>query len=724
MAVISRRWNRRRLAGPRAAPDPVQGGLDLTAFSWLTATVCAALLPLAPQLPAWFLSMLMALAALRWLQRRRRPRPLSRWLVLALTALMVGAVLLAYGTLLTRTAGTALLGGLLVLKLFEGERPRDACLTVLLAWFLLMAALLDDQSLLNTLFVSVLALPGLATLVALTSTGAGRREPPRQLIAGQLGVGAMLIVQALPLALVGFLLLPRLATPLWGLPEAAVDRTGLSERMSPGSMIDLLIDDRPAMRVSFEGEAPAREAMYWRALVLTEFDGRSWTRLQIPGQAAPALRLPAGAGVYRYEVIIEPTDTRWLPLLDLPLTEPQDATLDQDLQGTAARPVSTILRYASQSAPQALLELELDPLRRAQNLRLPQGFNPASRELAQRWRAAHPDDDGAVIDTALRYFREQPFIYTYVPPLLGRDSVDDFMSSTRAGFCEHYASAFAFLMRAAGIPTRVVIGYQGGFHNRAGNYWLLRYSDAHAWNESWLPGRGWVRVDPTSHIAPERIFTEGGRAAGRSSRFDGSSLISRLYQQFDRVGHLWRRAVLEFNAARQMELLERLGLEQAGPHGLVALLAVGIVLAMLGLGWMALRPSSPPSGDPLLRDWQGLRRRLARAGFAVPTWMGPRELAQRIAAAGPHGAEIAALCRGFEALRYAGLDADQQRLEQFRRRLHALRLSRGALAGLAEPRLNSHPGLDIQPAVSGLTLSGAAGPLGPDHAGLARRSRS
>ncbi len=652
--------------------------LNDTHFSWVCATVVAALVPNATLLPAWLLLILVALIALRWLQRRRTGAALSRWLILPLTLALVACVALAYGSIMQRASGTALLACMLVLKLLEGDRKRDALLTITLAWFLMMVTFLFDEALAKALLVAALMPIGFAALIALNSEPQSVRSKSArwQSLRQQSRAAGILLLQAIPLALIAFVFLPRLSTPLWGTPGDVIAKTGLSERMAPGSMLELLLDDSPAMRVTFTGAGPPLAQLYWRGLVLSDFDGQAWTRGSYAGTQPPGDALgPAEPGsVFEYEVIIEPSDTRWMPQLDRPLTVPQGGDMNQDLETRARLAISSVMRYEGRSSTNVALESQLAPRRQNMLQQLPTGFNPRTHELIRGWRQELGDDDQALIDRAARMFREQNFSYTFVPPLLGRDSVDDFLFNTQAGFCEHYASAFGYMMRAAGIPTRVIIGYQGGFFNQAAGYWVVRKLDAHAWNEVWLEGSGWVRVDPTQFIAPHRVFSDGGRSE-QSSRFDGESLMSLVYQQWDRVGHAWRRAVLQFNAERQQAMMKRLGLDDADSNGLLILLALGMLASIGTLTWLALRSQGRSSNDPVVRLWWRWVAKLERGGLRAAGWQGPRSLGKVAARRWPEQASaLETIAQSFEYLRYRDRESDPQQLQALRLGIDALRL--------------------------------------------------
>lgn len=596
--------------------------LDRRAFSLLCLSVAAVLALHAPHLPLWLSLALALLIALRWLQQRHGGH-VPTLLRLGLVALLLATVIATYGTLFGRVPGAAFAVGLLVLKLLESERPRDARAAVLFAAFMLMSALLFGQSLQMTLLVAAALLPLLATLTAL--------QPARGADAGRVlwSAPALLLAAALPAALLGFVFVPRLSTPLWGAPADTAARTGVGDTMTPGEYTQLLVDDSPAFRVGFDGPVPPRARRYFRGVVMEHFDGRTWSTLG-SGQLGPAVEaMRPTAPTVRYTVTLEPTQRHLLFALDTPLDAPAGTTLTRARTLLRVRPVDARLRYDAVSAPQRILEPVLSTTARRLGLQLPAGFDPRARALAAQWRARFGNDDAAIVRIALALFHDGGFRYTLAPPPLGRNGVDDFLFDTRAGFCEHYASAFTFLMRAAGIPARVVGGYQGGFHNRLGHYLLVRQSDAHAWSEVWLPNAGWTRVDPTAAVRPDRISLGAGAADAGSGAWYQVDWLRGLRNRIDIVNRLWDQAVVGFNALRQRGLLTRFGVDGSDWRSLAGLLAGSIgVLMAIGL---ALALYERPRGDALTRGFACLQRRLERCGLPRRAGEGPRDYLLRAA---------------------------------------------------------------------------------------------
>lgn len=627
-------------------------------FGWVSTAMAVAVLAHVIEQPAWLWLSMLAVLALRAAQRWRQQRAISRWLRVPLTGALVGAIVLHHGTILGPEPGSALAAGLLALKMLETEKPRDARVALGFAVFVLMSALLFGQSLWFTIVVCAALGVVLAALVTLEPA---RLAPqPRKAAVRQAG---WLLLAGLPLAFAAFAFIPRLATPWWGTPGAgAQGKTGLSDRMSPGSLGELLLDDSPALRVSFDGTLPPPAQRYFRAIVLTQFDGSAWTR----GQRWQVARIdgPPPADAVHQEIMLEASGKPWLPALDLPLTAPPRAHLSHEhtlvSPGRNDRPRA----YSVISSPDQVHGLELAPGERAQALALPDGFDPKARAQAVRWRLSGMDD-AAIVNAALDLFRND-FSYTLTPPLLGRHSIDDFLYGTQAGYCEHYASAFTVLMRAAGIPARVVIGYQGGWWHASQQYLLVRQSDAHAWTELWLPQRGWLRVDPTAAVSPARVDL-GAPASNRSNSWPMARWWLGARNRLDGINHLWTRAIIQFDAGRQRGLLRPLGIKDAQPQQLLkALLLVLLVAMAAGSAWVLWRRPSV-SGDALDAAWRRLQRRLAKAGAAMAPSEGPHDAAQRIAPLLANGTQLQILARQYARLRYAVAEPQAEQVQELQR---------------------------------------------------------
>lgn len=623
--------------------------LDRNARTWTLASAALALLPLLLQLPPMLATVIalaaLLTAALSW--RRVLPMPVRLLLVLGMLAAIVWQMGLVRPG---RDTGCALLAAMLAIKSSELRSLRDARSLLGFALFSPFAAFLLDQGPLTTLLA---ALAGLCALLALQRLAQGEGHADALPLRGQLkGVGRLLAL-GLPLALASFWLFPRLSTPLWGVPERAVSTPGLSDSMEPGQWLDLMADDTPALRVQFFGAVPEPDQRYWRGPVLTDFDGRRWTRDRARTQRPPAI-VDAGARGWDYQIDYEPTDRRQLVALDLPTRAPEGSTLDADMSLLSDRTLSALSRWRLHSAPPQHFDSALHPYLRRAALQLPAGFNPRTATLARQWRQEAGSNDEAVVRRALQWITTD-FSYTLDTPVAGRDPIDEFLFGYKAGFCEHFSSAFVVLMRNAGIPARVVTGFAGGTRNRVGDYWVVRRMDAHAWAEVWLPQRGWVRVDPTAAVAPERILdTLDDRLLAEA----GNPLQQRwlqLGQMGDWLRRGWNDLVLSFDARRQQQLFKPLGLDDIAPGQLLSGFVMAALAAVLWMAWLLARGER--ERDPLLRAWHRLGRRYARLGLAREPHEPALLWARRVHACRPDPA-LLALSQRFADARYAGTCTD------------------------------------------------------------------
>ncbi|HEX2544301.1 MAG TPA: DUF3488 and transglutaminase-like domain-containing protein, partial [Ramlibacter sp.] len=489
-----------RLAAlPREARDTL---FLLLVIGWLV-------LPHVANLP-WWCSLLVA-GVLAWrasLAVGNRPLPGRNWLVVLLVLTLAGTWL-SHRTLLGRDAGVTLIVALLALKTLELRAKRDAFVIFFLGFFTMLTNFFFSQSL-PVAGAMLLGLLGLLTALVNAHMPVGR--PPLREAARIAGWMALL---GAPVMAVLFVLFPRFS-PLWGIPADAMSgRSGLSAQMVVGNVAALALDESVAFRVRFEGPVPPRNTLYWRGPVLSDFDGREWRPLfgrlanRFPPLQLVNPQLSTTGTAVRYEVTLEPHNRPWLLALDVATQPPVIANMETamtgDLQWVASRPIVDLTRYRTASH----VEFRHGPQRRLsvqpEYTQLPSGFNPRTLELAGRLQRENPSGDAqALVQAALRHLRTGGYAYTLEPGIYGQHTADEFWFDRKEGFCEHIASAFVVLMRAMSIPSRIVTGYQGGEVNNIDGFWTVRQSDAHAWTEVWLENRGWVRVDPTSTVAPGR----------------------------------------------------------------------------------------------------------------------------------------------------------------------------------------------------------------------------
>jgi transglutaminase-like putative cysteine protease len=592
----------------------------------------------------------------------------------ALLALgVVLAVLGRFRTLNGLSAGTVLLMLMGSLKLFEIESRRDRLIVVAVALVLLLAACLDRQGLLRVpLYLAHLVLTCAAlALVATPRPGFGLAQAAR--LAGRS------LALASPLAIALFLFFPRIAGSFWALPANESAVTGLGETMSPGDISSLSQSDEPAFRVRFEGAPPPPRQRYWRGPVLHVFDGYTWRRER--GLYFPQQPLGYRGPAYRYRVTLEPHDQSWLFALEQPAV-PRESPFffTSDYQLLAAQPVTEAFSYELTSFPEATAGGELPGRVRRLETDLPPGRNARSAALAFELKASAPTDR-AFVANVLEYFRTQGFEYTLTPPKLDYDSIDDFLFNTRRGFCGHFASAFVTLMRAAGVPARVVTGYLGGEWNPMGRYLIVRQSDAHAWAEVWLSGQGWTRIDPTAVVAPERLnrglFDFLPDAMNLQTRLvHDNPWLARLRLAWDAADTWWRDRVQHYDLRAQAALLARLGLGEAGVRALVAAVATAIGVWLLWIGWQLRRALHRERLDPVAAAYARLCANLARAGIRRAAHEGPIDFAARVARLRPElAAQVRSLCVAYAVLRFGRTDAHAMPTGAFARAVAAFRPS-------------------------------------------------
>jgi transglutaminase-like putative cysteine protease len=640
-----------------------QTPISMQRLLWTAGVVVGASLLHWPKLSLWIPVALCAAVAWRLLATLIRwPLP-NRALRLLMAFLAFSAVLMQYKTINGVTAGSALLVVMVALKFLELRTQRDQLVLMIIAYFLVFASLLYQRGAFTGLY--------LLAFVWVTTVGLlqlGRRGPllpswPTAKLAGRL------LLQAVPIMVVLFILFPRLPGPLWAIPgDTSSGATGLSETMSPGDITDLGLSDEVAFRAEFLNAPPAPSDFYWRGPVLENFNGRSWTR-------DPGIRrrvhdtLEFIGEPTQYRVMLEPHGHRWAFALDMPesWTGRRDVAMGSDYQlrvflgdGIESRIDYQVTSYTDYRALEPLTEAEVARFRR-----LPPDSNPRTRALAASWLTDNPTAE-QIIARALNVFRGEEFFYTLTPPALGRHTADEFIFETREGFCEHYASAFAIMMRAAGLPARVVTGYQGGELNAIGQYYIVRQSDAHAWTEIWLADEGWVRVDPIEAVAPERIASGSSRGAlarqndGRRA-FANMAWVRTAMYAWDTFNTYWNDWVIGYGPRLQRSIMEYLGLERPRWSQLIGI-AVGATISLLiALSlYLAWSFRGRVHQDPAARSFARFSAKLTRLRVAPKTPNeGPVAYAERAKSALPGAApEIERIVQSYLKARY---EPDQNR---------------------------------------------------------------
>lgn len=603
---------------------------------FLLVVIAWVILPQVSYLPLWCSLLAAGVLLWRgWLAFTSRPLP-AKWWLLALLIPTITATWFTHRTLLGRDAGVTLIVVLLTLKTLELRARRDAFVVFFLGFFTMLTNFFVSQSLF-TAAAMLVALLGLLTALVNNHMPVGK--PP--LLQAARTAGWMALAGA-PVMVILFMLFPRLA-PLWGIPNDAMSgRSGLSASMQVGNIASLALDESVAMRIRFDGAVPQQSQLYFRGPVLSSFNGREWRPLSssFSARMQPPANLQVSGNPIRYEVTLEPNNRPWIFVLDAvrdkPVLPGLSTLMTPDLQWLSSGPITDIVRYTAQSYP----EFRHGPLRPVASLQnyveLPPGFNPRTLQLAaELQRDPRYVNAGAttLINAVLDLLRTGGYAYTLDPGVFGQHTADEFWFDRKQGFCEHIASSFVILLRALDIPARIVTGYQGGERNAVDGFWTVRQSDAHAWAEVWLAGQGWVRVDPTLAVAPNRIGALQRLPAPRGMIATALGTVSpalafNLRAVWDAMNNGWNQWVLNYTQSKQLNLLRNIGFESPGWEDLSYVLIGSIVLfSLCGVAWARWERSRQ---DPWLRLLEHAGQRLRKAGLQIAPNTPPRKMAQRL----------------------------------------------------------------------------------------------
>ncbi len=587
---------------------------EIPARSSIFAICFSFLFSIAPHfrnLPLWV--SLMVLVALGWrcLESLGKFGSLPKWLLILLVMIGGVGVFAEYWTIVGRDAGLALLTVMTGLKLLESRCHRDMLILIFLCYFLIAIHFLFSQSIITAILMFV-------TLVVITATLVMLNQREEHILFKELLlISTRLVLLSIPLMLILFFLVPRVPGPLWGLTsEQRGGITGLSDHMSPGKISNLIRNNEVAFRVDFDSEIPPQHRLYWRGPVMVRYNGYRWS--QEPRKVLRHFSVINPGPTAKYTVTLEPNGEAWLFALDLPTTLIPKSTMTEDFQIISQRKINDLLRYPMESQLTYRFGLTESRDYLALALEYPEDLNPKTialgKSLATRFK--HSED---IASEVLDMFRKEAFFYTLTPPALGKNVVDEFLFGSRRGFCEHYAGSFALLMRAAGIPSRIVTGYQGGEYNAVGGYLIIRQSDAHAWTEIWIENRGWVRIDPTAAVSPDRI--EQGLDEALSDETSGfrirnrNPLFGNLLYGWDSLQHGWNDWVLNYDRRKQMSFLSQLGVGIENwsdmVFALVFLLLIVTTLIWL-IAWYRERPPKPAVYEIAFNR---LLKKLSQQGF-------------------------------------------------------------------------------------------------------------
>jgi hypothetical protein len=570
-------------------------------------------------LPFWLLSL--ALFVLIWrvqIYRNQWSFP-NRYLRIFLLVLAMAGVIISNEQWYALEPMVMLLIVAYLLKLLEVDKKRDAIILLFVGFFVLACSFLFNQDIITTVLglIALWLLTSALLIVSSTVMPFFSRRTMR--------LTSNLLLQSVPLMLLMLFVFPRIG-PLWSVPlQSDKSVTGVSDQMSPGDFSQLSRSSALAFRVTFEDEnIPSASEMYWRALALTEFDGRRWQRMSNSNLYLKHLRettkyqADKDQNSFRYEVILEATNSRWLYGLPLADIADKEAIFTPHNEWFLEAPVTQRIKYRAESSTNFSVTESIEALQYF--LLLPSGFNPQAIATARQWLQESGSKE-RYIERVLRFYNSN-FSYTLSPPALGEHTVDEFLFSTQQGFCEHFASSFVVMMRAAGIPARVVTGYQGGEWNEQDNYLIVRQYDAHAWAEIWLGEKGWVRFDPTAAVAPNRIeqglldaIPEQEQSLVGGSHLSSLRWLGQLMLEWDGLNYRWQRWVLSYDQDTQSKLLEKL-LVEVTPARMAMLLVIPAIILLLFFGFITLHQKKQPVAKKV-KLFYLLNQRLKKKGVVL-----------------------------------------------------------------------------------------------------------
>jgi len=659
--------------------------LPRNALAWIIIAQFSLLILHIQRLPVWVMLVYLLSALWRWQVYAGRWSFPGRLVKASLILSAFAGIYYSYGSLIGLEPTVALLQAAFGLKMIELAKRKDAYVVLFLAYFVCVTGFLFNQSLLAVLYSLLTVLVITTALVALHQPGEDRFNPRT------IRLASIMLAQSVPLMVVLYLLFPRIG-PLWSVPiKSHTAKTGVSDFMRPGDISSLSQSDEVAFRVQFESEIPDKSNLYWRGLVFSELKEGAWTSMQYysvpPGHRRQIAPETSGEPL-SYSIIMEPTQQNWLYSLRYADSRSAKIMNSNDYRLYSPTIVEDEYRYTVDTWPEVILELELSEWRREVELRLPGDQNPETVALAEDLRTRH-SSDRELVDAILQKFNQEEYVYTLQPPTLGEHAMDDFLFQTKRGFCEHYAYAFVVMMRAAGIPARVVAGYQGGEINPVNSTVIVHQFDAHAWAEVWFPQEGWVRVDPTAAVSPDRIEWGLERAMAAEGSFLADSPLSPLRYRdinwlnmlrlrYDDLTWRWQSLIIGYDSEQQFEFLERTLGEFSARKFAVILLGTGalvfIPVALSLFGRRKLRAQSPED-----KYYLAFCERLARVGVVRSPGEAPGTFAARAAEALPGAAvEIARVTTLYDDLAYTGAPSETQPeiLRALKQSVAGFRLSR------------------------------------------------
>jgi protein-glutamine gamma-glutamyltransferase len=626
-----------------------QTALNLNNINWLLAALAFVIAPHITRLPWWVTVVCVSAGAWRWWIARRGLRAPAWWVMAALAIAVTAGAYLEYRRLFGREVGVTLLVVMLCLKVLEMKMKRDAMLVVFLGFFLAMTNFLYSQTIFMGAYMLICVWVFVATLIGFNriNTEATIRE--------RVVPSAWLLLQSVPMMFVLFFLFPRISGPLWTMPQENRAISGLGDNMSPGDISKLSLSDEVAFRVDFENAVPENQDLYWRGPVLGKQVGKSWQPLQV-AETSKLNYEPQGP-VTKYRVTLQPHNKPWLFALDLPNIAPPDSLFLADFQMRARMAVTSLMAYDMESHLRYRAGTALRPRERDAYLRYDDSLNPRTIAYGKKLSRDYSDPK-LLVDSLFKLYNAQ-FTYTLEPPLLGDNPMDEFLFETKQGFCEHYSSSFVLVLRAAGIPARVVTGYQGGEVNPITRQLVVRQADAHAWSEVWFDDLGWLRVDPTSAVSPLRINQGMNAALGPQGMFntlmdaDKLGLLKQMRFSWDAVNSQWNKWVVGFNSDKQRSMFENFGMPNVDWAVMLRWLIVGVITTSSLIGLFLLLRIYRVRKDPVVAAYDRLCAKLAKAGITRAPNEGPIDFLQRVKTTHPElGKKVQPLIETYIAIRY------------------------------------------------------------------------
>ncbi|HLP60366.1 MAG TPA: DUF3488 and transglutaminase-like domain-containing protein [Candidatus Deferrimicrobium sp.] len=654
--------------------------LSRGALGWLIFSLLLAISWHIPHTPIWAVVAAPLIVAWRYrLFVRKQPLPPQAIrIILALAAF--GGVLASYRSYLGRDPGITAVILLSTLKLFELKTQRDFIFVIFLCYFLVFGNFLYDQTIQALAFMVVAVILITAAVLRLNH---GEKEPVK--ISFLVKSGFRFFLYSIPFMVVLFAFFPRTSIPLWNLPQdtGKHGQVGFNDNVYPGQVAELATSNQTAFRVNFpDGNMPALKDLYFRGLVLWFTNGKGWSQGNLSFLPDRRAADPDDM-VIRQEITLEPHYERWLFALDLPVINPRGSRRLPGRVFQSYWPITQSVTYEVVSALQPHYREPRNEVPRWWALQLPKDWNSPMQELANSWRSA-ATSNADVVQAALKFFSSSGFVYTLAPGTLDAQApLEDFLFNTRKGFCEHYAATFTLLMRAAGVPARMVIGFQGGEINTVGGYLVVRQSDAHAWSEVWLEDKGWQRVDPTAAAAPERVefgaeMSRALLAMGSLGDGDRSEAIQRAMRRgffyrmsrffkdhWDNINIKWEVWIMSYDRFRQRDFLRGIGLENVGRWSLYVVLII-IIPALVFLISLLLKRQTTAT-DPLIKWYRRFYGKTARKGIRPAPWEGPLDFQLRAVDAFPRKAKkIREITDLYINLRYGRLPLTKESLQQFK----------------------------------------------------------